>query len=196
MIIGISGKIGAGKTELARILYTHFGYEPKIFAGKLKTIAAILTGTTESEQYNRRGKDRYLEDWDMTIGEFQQRLGTDAVRNGLHQDAWVLALFADYKGTEDWSISDVRFRNEAGMITDMGGIMVRIDGSRTGPGNRDPNHSSETELDNYEFHYRFTNDGTREKLVEHAHRIHRLARCDNMDEWRELVGKYGSPTML
>jgi len=183
MIIGISGKIGAGKTELARLLYIHYAFEPKIFAGKLKKVAAILTGLPENMMYNRVMKDEMLVDWGMTLGELQQRLGTDAVRNGLHTDAWVLALFADYDGVENWSISDVRFPNEANMIKQYGGIMVRIDGSRTGPGGRDPNHVSETSLDNYEFDYRFTNDGTMEQLREHAAKIAALAGV-------------GSPVML
>lgn len=175
MIIGISGKIGAGKSELARLLYAHHGFEQKIFAGKLKKIAAILTGLPEDWMYRRDMKDKQLDNWNMTLGELQQRLGTDAIRNGLHTDAWVYALFADYDGTEDWSISDVRFPNEANMITNMGGIMVRIDGSRTGPGGRDPNHISETALDDYDFDYRFTNSGTLDDLAQEAYRIVLLA---------------------
>jgi hypothetical protein len=174
-LVGISGKIGSGKSTLAEILHNEYGYSSKIFAGKLKTIAALLLNMPEEWMYSRDMKDIFIANWGMSIGEFQQRLGTDAIRTGLHTDAWVLALFADFTGDEDWSVSDVRFPNEADMITNMGGIMVRIDGSRTGPGNRDPNHISETALDDYEFDYRFTNDGTLEDLVEHARIIHRLA---------------------
>lgn len=177
MIIGISGKIGAGKTELARILYTHFEYEPKIFAGKLKDIASVLTGLPIDYMYRREKKDMFLVEWGMTVGELQQKLGTDAVRRGLHENTWVIALMVDYKQGEKWSVSDLRFRNEADAIRNRGGILVRIDGSRTGPGGRDPSHISETALDNYHtWDYRFDNSQlTREELVEHARAIHQLA---------------------
>lgn len=33
----------------------------------------------------------------MTVREFLQRIGTDAMRVGLHENTWVNALFADYK---------------------------------------------------------------------------------------------------
>lgn len=175
MIIGISGKIGSGKTELARSLYDQFGYTPKIFAGKLKQVASILTGLPLAFMYNRDKKNMYLDTWGMTLGELQQKLGTDAVRNGLHQDAWINALFADYKDSYTWSIGDVRFSNEADLITRMGGLLVRIEGSRTGPGSRDPQHSSEIALDYYQFDYTFTNDGTLMQLAEHAQAIYALA---------------------
>lgn len=66
----------------------------------------------------------------MTVREFLQRLGTEAVRNGLHTNAWVNALFADYTPTDNllegevrkvreedltypsWIITDTRFPNE------------------------------------------------------------------------------------
>ena len=34
----------------------------------------------------------------MTVREFLQKLGTEAIRVGLHTDAWANALFADYTG--------------------------------------------------------------------------------------------------
>ena len=37
----------------------------------------------------------------MTIREFLQKLGTDGLRNGLHENVWVNALMADYKKTTD-----------------------------------------------------------------------------------------------
>jgi hypothetical protein len=86
----------------------------------------------------------------MTVREFLQKLGTEAVRNGLHTNTWVNATFADYKPgggypeygvTEKgdriavgynafeeskWIITDCRFPNEAQAVKDRGGIVIRV----------------------------------------------------------------------
>lgn len=98
----------------------------------------------------------------MTIGEIQQKIGTEAIRNNIHNDAWVLSLFGTYKENEDfWIVTDVRFKNEAKIIKKMGGIVIRLDGdpnnSRVGD-NRNMTHQSEIDLDNYEgFDYIYDN---------------------------------------
>ena len=53
-----------------------------------------MTNTPMDMQTSQSGKATYLEDWGMTVREFQQRLGTDAVRDGLHKDSWVLATLS------------------------------------------------------------------------------------------------------
>lgn len=120
----------------------------------------------------------------MTVREFLQKLGTDGLREGLHQNVWVNALFADYKrpykdkyypeGVGDlpnWIITDVRFPNEAQAIKDRGGIVVRI--SRRASiddemiwGTNPLRHPSETSLDDWEFDYKINNSGTLEELLE------------------------------
>jgi hypothetical protein len=39
----------------------------------------------------------------MTYREFLQKLGTEAMRDGLHTNVWVNALFADYKEDEGYT---------------------------------------------------------------------------------------------
>lgn len=104
----------------------------------------------------------------ITVREFLQRLGTEAIRNNLHQNAWVNALMAEYKLIDyeypnksnftevypNWIISDVRMFNEAQAIKDHGGVIIRIDRPGFGPIN---NHPSETELDNWNFDYKILN---------------------------------------
>src|SRR6185369_15451237 len=131
MIIGISGKIGAGKDTLAECIQEiDPDFQNKKFAYKLKQIATILTGV--DDQWTHEGKECYLNNWGMTIREVQQRLGTDAMRVGLHPDVWILALFADWEPHKylKWVVTDVRFPNEAQAILDRGGFIVRIDGTR------------------------------------------------------------------
>lgn len=157
MLIGISGKMGSGKDKFAQhLMKLDADFEVRKFAGKLKHIAYILTG--HEDQYSHEGKATYLPEWNMTVGELQQRLGTEAIRNVLHMDAWVLALFADFTVTSQWIITDVRFPNEAHAVLSRGGLLVRIDGTRIQDTSRDPNHPSEIALDTWsKWHYRFDN---------------------------------------
>ena len=98
----------------------------------------------------------------MTIGEMQQKIGTEAIRNNIHNDAWVLSLFGTYKEDKDfWIITDVRFKNEAEIIKKRGGIIIRLNGdpnnSRVGD-DRNMSHQSEIDLDDYDgFDYIYNN---------------------------------------
>jgi len=92
----------------------------------------------------------------------QQKVGTEAIRNNIHNDAWVLSLFGTYKEVQDfWIITDVRFRNEANIIKERGGIIIRLNGdplnSKSGD-NRNMVHQSEIDLDDYnDFDYIYNN---------------------------------------
>ena len=128
MIIGINGKIGSGKDTVGSIIQyltlpiehgQYIGFETydnatlernssfkiKKFAGKLKTIASLLTGVPVEKFEDQEFKQKHMGlQWKMTYREFLQKLGTDALRDGLHTDVWVNALFADYK--EVWKDPD------------------------------------------------------------------------------------------
>ena len=124
MIIGISGKIGSGKDTIGEIIQglsiTNGGreFEIKKFAGKLKTTASLLTGIPVEKFEDQEFKKTLLgSEWGtvrpnplnavpvfedvqfnelMSVRELLQRLGTEAMRDGLHKDAWCNALFSDY----------------------------------------------------------------------------------------------------
>lgn len=170
MIIAISGKYQSGKDTLARYLLEALpGFAPKMFAEKLKLVVSILTGVPVAEMSTTDGKQRYLREWGMTVGEMLQRIGTDGVRNRVHRDAWVLATFAYYTPASNWIITDCRFPNEADAVKSRGGIIVRVNRTARELGGRDPKHESETALDAYQgFDFIFQNDGTLESLAAFA----------------------------
>jgi len=80
-----------------------------------------------------------------TLRWFLQNLGTEAIRNNIHTNAWVNALFADYKPVKkkvrypeddtdeyvselpNWIITDLRFPNEYEAVKQRGGICVRVE---------------------------------------------------------------------
>lgn len=104
--------------------------------------------------------------WTRTYREFMQELGTEAIRNHLHPNAWVIAMFRDYHenplfgGWPDWIITDMRMPNEAKAIKERGGLLIRIDGLP-----RVSDHYSEVGLDNYQhFDYRLENKFAAGKL--------------------------------
>jgi hypothetical protein len=224
MLIGINGKIGSGKDTVGKIIqglivakkhniqnpsfewiekyYINSTWETKKFAGKLKTVASLLTGVPVEMFEDQEFKKQYMpEEWAveiwndpdpiegndyritsrikyeddtslityndglseaevfdheiekrlMTYRELLQKLGTEAMRDGLHKDAWVNALFADYYPTNDcqqhadglfytdehgenevlpeypnWIITDMRFPNELEAVKDRGGVTIRV----------------------------------------------------------------------
>lgn len=191
MIIAISGKSKSGKGTLGkiiqRLIHTNTSelWEIKRFSDKLKIVSAVLTGFPVHYFEDQEFKDSEMEiEWDYTqdgslrkraeddnrkkytYREFLQRLGTDAIRNNLHDDAWINALFVNYHSESNWIITDLRFPNEADAIKSLGGIIIRIDRPLE---DRYPeltesildnlNHESETALDNYEFDVIIDNNG-------------------------------------
>lgn len=208
MIIGIAGRMGSGKDTVGSIIqYLTLGDEfsktngdiiadmehdwycakksklqIKKFAGKLKEVASLITGVSVEMWEDQAFKQcRMPYGWGMTYREFLQKLGTEAMREGLHNDVWVNALFSDYRGVvkewdelgndtiieyPSWCITDMRFPNEMKAVKEKRGVTVRV--SRTGihtPKIEDL-HPSETALDDFEFDYHIDNSGTIEDLIE------------------------------
>ena len=210
MIIGINGYSNSGKDAVGAIIqylqcsppiqvsieeicakYSDYEelldeqseWEIRKFAGKLKDIASHLTGIDIEDFEDQEFKKTLLgSEWGMTVREFLQKLGTDALRTGLHDNVWVNALMADYtpawttdEGAHDpvqelpnWIITDVRFPNEAQAIKDKGGIVVRINRPGVEPIN---NHSSEVGLDHWKFDYKIVNNSDLFELKENVKSI-------------------------
>ena len=236
MIIGINGKIGSGKDTVGKIIQyliatnnlpkdmqyesiddldhnveTFSNWKIKKFAGKLKTIASILTSIPVEKFEDQEFKKVILgEEWGtvrhnplnniepfakfkfnelMSVRELLQKLGTEAMRDGLHTNVWVNALFADYKPFgksfkdvspviggvtfdivgvyPNWIITDMRFENELEAVVNKGGITIKV----VRPGTVVGNHPSEVALDGFIMHYEIINDGTMEELVEKVREI-------------------------
>ena len=216
MIIAINGKIGAGKdtvgTIIQGLLYTNKDQSSEIkkFAGKMKQIASILTGISVEKFEDQEFKESFLDvEWGtvqdiplnsippfadmqfnvmMRVRDFLQKLGTEAMRDGLHTNVWVNALFADYKkdwGIEsnlphseflnlkypNWIITDMRFPNEMKAVVKRHGITIRVTRPVKKSKNTPKLHSSETALDKAKFDYEIINDGSMEKLVKKVRKI-------------------------
>lgn len=174
MILAISGRIGSGKDTVGTIIqyliclkkntlnshqlkFEDFtktpifneeqsGYKIKKFAYGVKYIASFLTGIAIEKFEDQEFKKQYMGDeWGMTYREFLQKLGTEAMRDKLHTNVWVNALFADYRSNgisekylasrgqlvlennyPNWIITDMRFSNELEAVKNRGGITIRV----------------------------------------------------------------------
>ena len=171
-------------------------WDIKKFAGKLKEVATMLTGIPiqrfEDQEFKKTelgsewNYQHYREDKGsnanhrMTVRDFLQKLGTDAMRFGLHQDVWVNALYADYNpitysdrgGWEypDWIITDMRFDNEVQAGKKRDGISIRV----TNPNIPvvEEEHISETLLDNYTgFDFHIENTGNCKELYQEVDKL-------------------------
>lgn len=165
MIIGIAGKAQAGKDTTAMMINflreypeaswnTYWNndlpfevedYNIVHFADLLKYVAERMLSVPVYTMQSMKGKSMTF-DWldGMTGREFLQKLGT-AVRNEVHPDFWTRALFIREKDNQNLIIPDIRFPNEAKIVKDHGGILIRIERPGAGAGA----HISETALDSY-----------------------------------------------
>jgi len=172
-IIAISGKIGSGKDEVAKLIAekSKIQVERRSFADKIKEITESLTGIKMKifhekgnpfynavYNYTQEDKNIYLKNWNKTIGQILQQLGTDVFRNNFNKDIWINSLF-DTTGKECLEngrilvIPDCRFPNEANAVLDKGGIVIRMVGDPMNirsNSTRDLIHESEIALDEYD----------------------------------------------
>jgi len=145
--------------EKQEVKSRQLGPEWSIYWFKHKTTGVytmVPFDTKDIEGFKRRyahiGADNLHCD-PITVRDLLQKLGTDAVRDKVHPNAWVNALMADYqplntggsigsntkingidypeldfdtRSYPNWIISDCRFENEARAIKDKGGVIWRI----------------------------------------------------------------------
>lgn len=154
MIIGLSGKIGSGKSTVANMIKKcDNSFIEKSFAYKLKQIVQILTSCDMEDTMTQAGKNIYIDDFEMTIGQMLQQLGTNVLREGFNKSVWIKALLIELnKQPGNYIISDCRFKNEAKAIQDAGGILIRINRPNNPVAEnstRDLNHPSEIDMDDY-----------------------------------------------
>lgn len=160
-------KIVANPFLMLNTKFTKYNdWKVKKYAKKLKQIASILTSIPEEKFEDQEFKLTNLDPcWNingepMTVRTLLQKIGTECMRDNLHNSTWANALFADWNEKENWLITDVRFPNEALEIKKRGGIVVRVDRNiNTG------NHPSETGLDDFAFDYVIPNKKTLEDLI-------------------------------
>ncbi|MFC1555080.1 hypothetical protein ACFL7D_10625 [candidate division KSB1 bacterium] len=105
-------------------------------------------------------------------GTLLQFWGTEFRRRNFGWDYWVdiVRELVESNPDIDYVISDARFKNESQMIKEMGGEVWKIDRVGYLAQDRDPNHTSEIDLDGWEFDKIILNNGSISDLWEKVDR--------------------------
>lgn len=169
MIIGLSGYARSGKDTVAARLVAEHGFVRLAFADPMrealyrlnpKIDLADMQGVYLSQAVDQLGWEGVKES-STDVRELLQRFGTEVVRTMFGDNFWVDYTMHLAEAHEFVVVSDVRFKNEADAIRAAGGAVWRIDRPGTGAAN---GHSSENDLDGYEFDFTVNNVGTIEVL--------------------------------
>ena len=132
ILLGLSGKAGAGKDTVADRLVEQFGFEKRSFAAPLKFMLTVLDPilddmgtrlshvTREFSHSQHAEMEAHLKAHFPEYRRLLQVLGTDCIR-AIDEDFWVKAAMKGLERLDDSArvvFSDVRFPNEAEAIQD------------------------------------------------------------------------------
>jgi len=172
MIIGLSGKKGSGKNQVAEYFGQILGWRNVniiAFADPIKEIAVKYMGVDKNIAWGtQEEKESTYTAWSwedippskrsnynvttnrLTVRQLLQYIGTELFRQNIADDFWVKSCFNQIHNYGDkyrhHIITDVRFPNEANEIKELGGKVVRL--WRGGDIQVDDKHASETALNN------------------------------------------------
>jgi len=174
MIIGLTGYAQSGKDTVANILVEKYGFIRVAFADRIRDFLFEANPMFDSVA----GEPRFVREYVIHYGwedakknpqirRLLQNIGV-AARNVFGEEFWVDQAMRQLDTTNDYVITDVRFKNEADALKNMG---EWVEGSTTQLwrikrlGVEAVNdHISENELDDYKVDQIFTNNGTIEDL--------------------------------
>ena len=169
MIIGLTGHKGAGKNLAADSICSQLtGWKQDAFARPLKDVCATIFGLTSAEMNDPLLKEVPLERYPhQSPRVIMQKLGTEAIR-AHWKDAWIEALKCRVRGTGNYVITDVRFQNEADLLAEIGGRIIRVVRPSLVTQATTDLHPSETVLESLHADKVIYNDGSQELLCYRA----------------------------
>jgi hypothetical protein len=169
--IGISGKIGSGKSCVSDIIEEMLPcLKFTNFADRMKDTVAAITGVDKKYCYTREGKMIIPRGFNKTIGQLLQTV-SQALKKELGDDIWVKCVVDSDQFDEHIAVGDVRFQIEANALVNVNTHLLRINGDpvkirERNEDGRDLNHISEIDLDDYAFENVIENNGSLDELRE------------------------------
>jgi hypothetical protein len=170
-VIGIAGKKFSGKDTLGHFFVQNYGYEQIAYADPLKEIGSIF-GFTDEQLYGSK-KEELDEFWQVTPRKFLQFVGTDMFRDNSNKispnmgiNTWTNIVKKRIQENPDkcFVITDVRFPNEADLVKQLGGIIIKL--KRNTDHNDD--HASESLIELLPSDFEFENNGSKGELYKNV----------------------------
>lgn len=176
MIVGVHGRFGSGKDEVARFL-SEAGFKRRAFADPLKIEVATLLAGAPLPPGLPENLVALIDDLDgKPAAVFRKPTSRDArallqgygteFRRRQEDGYWLRSLEPYLLGVVNVVIPDVRFKNELGFVRSKGGVCwtVRRPGHNCLYGEDIESHESEHDLVDAVFDATVLNDGTLEEL--------------------------------
>jgi hypothetical protein len=182
-LIMLVGGIGSGKSTAADIMYK-YGFEEDMFSAVLKEFA-ISIGFTHTQTYGTQEQKLAINEfWGISAREFLQKFGSEVCRNALPNDIpnmkmndrtlWARVIEQNIDRFPLLVLSDGRFPDEAKLVKDHDGVIIRLtrkctcdvrcDGPCINVVGAHGDHVSETSMIDITADYHICNDGSLEEL--------------------------------
>jgi hypothetical protein len=147
-IIGFTGRAGSGKSTFASELGRVVGFHVRTaFADPIRSVALAIFGSEYKSQSEKSATDAF---WADRLGEqwstgrkILQRLGTEIGRQAINENLWLHCFERRLMGLAARTtvnhpkplvtVEDVRFSNEAALVKELGGTVIRLINTNHGP---------------------------------------------------------------
>lgn len=157
---GFTGLAGSGKNAAADHLVINSYYNEYAFAKPIKDACKVMFNWTE-EHVNGSLKEQIDTRYNVSPRQAMQTLGTEWGRNTINANLWLLRAQDEINNAmmdgKSLAITDARFDNEAQLIKDNGGIVIKIVRADI---EAVAAHSSETGISDSLIDYVIKNDGS------------------------------------
>lgn len=156
ILIGISGRMGSGKTTLSDALIKRLGGTKVSLAAPIKNLQNMIYNNVSIDMEGDKDRDLLI-----ALGKWGR---------SKHEDFWLNEVKHLINTLDDIVIicDDIRFPNEAKFFKE-NGILMRINGEQRGINvDHNVNDATETALDNYPFDFYIDNRKSIEECVTDA----------------------------
>lgn len=133
ILIGLTGRAGAGKSTVAHHLEDEWAFEHFALADPILSMVLALfeeTGISETWAIARALKEQPVPTLGVSYRRIAQTLGTEWGRQVMGPDFWLRVAAHKLRQARLHEakvvISDVRFANEAQWVIKQGGVLVRV----------------------------------------------------------------------
>lgn len=120
VVIGLCGEAGSGKSSVARHLCKQHGARPISFAEPLKYMAIDIWGFSEEQVFGEADIKEKADDRTGIVPRWAMKKLGQAARDHLGSTVWIDRVLAQLDTPGLYVIEDVRYLNEAQMITELG----------------------------------------------------------------------------